>query len=290
MHSFAIVSDSACDIPPALTAERQITLVPFYSTFDGEHYQKEGVELSLATFYHTLRTQKVYPKTSLPSIQDYVDACKPILEQGQDILCFCLAQKFSGSYQSAVNAAAILREDFPGRKMIVMDSMQVSAGQGFIVLEAARQRDNGASLEDTVSAIEAWKESVRIIATVDSLEYLQRGGRIGKVSSLAGSILNIKPLFLVQDGELSPYGKVRGRKKAIQEMISYVLKAVGDQKDSYLYCVIHSDCPDDGNALVRELAGNYGINVALPLIDIGVTVGVHIGPTALGIAYAPKPY
>jgi len=79
-------------------------------------------------------------------------------------------------------------------------------------------------------------------------------------------------------------------RQAIQEMISYVLKAVGDQKDSYLYCVIHSDCPDDGNALVRELAGNYGINVALPLIDIGVTVGVHIGPTALGIAYAPKPY
>ncbi len=286
MRKFQIVSDSSCDIPAKMAQELDINIVPYYSTFNDKDYKKEGVELSTEEFYHVLRTQKVYPKTSLPSISDYMDVFRGVMSKEKtDILCICLTSKFSGSYQSSVNAKEIFEEEFPGYKLIVVDSMLCTFAQGFYVIAAAKQRDAGATVLEAVSAIDPIRFNTKIVFTVDSLSYLIRGGRIGKVAGFAGELLNIKPILTFHDGELHPKSRIRGRKKAVGELLDHVLKEIGDKKQDYTLAVLHSDVYDEAMDMINTLKNDYGLNVAYDPMNLGTTIGTHIGPTVLGIVY-----
>ena len=128
MRPYQIFSDSSCDLPENLLQEHQIKLIPFYVSFDQENYYKENVDITKEEFYRTLTSKKVYAKTSLPSVQDYISMFTPSLKEGNDILCLCLTQKFSGSYQSALNAKHILEEQYPDVNISIIDSIQ--GGQG----------------------------------------------------------------------------------------------------------------------------------------------------------------
>ena len=216
MSDFVILSDSSCDLPDSVVNEYNIELIPFYVSFDQNTYYKERVELTIRDFYNTLRKKNVFPKTSLPSVNDYMKIFTSYIRENKGIICFCLTSKFSGSYQAAVNAKNILLEEYPDAKIEVINSIQATAGQGLIVLQAAKMQKAGYSMEDTVRKIEILKETARITFFVDTLEYLEKGGRIGKVSALIGGVLNFKPLIVVKEGELIPYGKIRGRKKALK--------------------------------------------------------------------------
>lgn len=290
MPSYKILSDSSCDIPDGLVKEYDLELVPFYISFDQNKYYKERVELTTSEFYKVLRTENVFPKTSLPSVQDYIDKFTVYLNKGLDIVCFCLTPNFSGSYQSAVNAKNILSEDYPDARIEVIDSRQATAGQGLIVLEAARMQKAGLSIDELIEKIGTVIVNSKIVFTIDSLEYLQKGGRIGKVSSLIGSLFNIKPLIVLRNDELLPVGKVRGRKKAIRELYALMEQEMGQNKNyaDYNFMIINSDCLEDAKEVCDTLKQEYNIDVTYPISDVGVTIGTHTGPTALGICFVRK--
>lgn len=287
---YKILSDSSCDIPNELLKQYDIELIPFYVSFDQTKYYKERVELKTSEFYRVLRTENVFPKTSLPSVQDYIDKFSIYLKQGLDIICFCLTPNFSGSYQSAVNAKNILTEEYPNAKIEIINSRQATGGQGLIVLEAARMQQADLSIEELIKKIELIKVNSKIVFTIDSLEYLQKGGRIGKVSSLLGNIFNIKPLIVLRNDELIPVGKVRGRKKAIKELYSLMKREMGDNQnfDNYNFLLLNSDCLEDAVLVKETLKEEFNIDVNYPMADVGVTIGTHTGPTALGICFVRK--
>ena len=288
MHNFKIISDSACDLPKEIKEKYDIQLAPFSVTFDTVHYAKENIDITPHEFYIQIMNNSQYPKTSLPSIQDYMDIAEEILKQGQDILCFSLSSKFSGSYQSAQNARNILLEAYPERQMIVIDSIQATGGQGLVVYEAARMRDAGLSIQETKEKIEMLKQTAKINFTLDSLDYLQKGGRIGKADALAGTILNIKPIIVVENGELIPYAKVRGLKKALRTIVDKTTAEIGENKEQYQICLIKASRDDDISFVKEILESEYGFTIMEPMFDIGVTICAHTGHTPFGICYVKK--
>ncbi|MDD3570644.1 MAG: DegV family protein [Lachnospiraceae bacterium] len=287
MNSFVIISDSSCDIPSQLIDKYSINIVPFYVSLDHEKYLKEIEELSVEDLTSTLVNHQIYPKTSNPPISDYIDKFKPHLEAGNDILCFTLTEKFSGSYQSAVNAAALLLEEYPSRKIRVINSFLATGAQGLLVLQAAYMRYNGLTLDETADKAEKLKETGRVYFTVDSLDYLQKGGRIGKVGAFAGQILNIKPIIALKDGELIPQNKVRGNKKAIKEIVDLTLGDVKENPQDYDYCFVTSNRFEEIELVQSSLMDDYSIDIPFVSI-IGATIGAHVGPTVFGICLIKK--
>lgn len=288
MENYTIISDSACDFPQVFIEKFNIDLVYFYVSFDKQNYLKEIKEIAVKDFHNKLIETGIFPKTSLPTPQDYIEVMEKHLKNGEDIICLCITSKFSGSYQSAVNAKNILHENYPERKIEVIDSIQATGGQGLILYELCKMREAGLSFDETVNRIQELKQSARIFFTLDSLDYLQKGGRIGKVSSLAGAILNIKPIICLKDGELVPIGKVRGKKKSISEIINYTVKEIGENKEKYELCLLTAVRFDEAIELQKILRNEYGLNVLEEIAHIGVTIGTHTGPTPIAICLIKK--
>ena len=171
-EAFHIISDGSCDLPTELAQEKNITVVPFYVSFDDEHYLKENVEIGIRDFYQQMVDRKgVYPKSSMPSIQDYQEAFLPFAQAGIPVICICITTKFSGSMQSALNARALLLEKYPQAEITVIDATINTVLQGQYVLEAARLRDQGVSYTDTVTRLEEIKHTGRIFFTVGSARW-----------------------------------------------------------------------------------------------------------------------
>jgi DegV family protein with EDD domain len=291
MKDYQIFSDSSCDTPPQLLSENNITLIPYYVTFDQENYFKENIEITNSEFYEKLNTGNVFPKTSLPSVQDYINVFEEAIQEGKDVLCICLSQKFSGSYQSAVNAKLILSEKYPDDKIIIIDSIQATAGQGLVVLQAAYMKQAGYSIDDNVAKLEEIKNTARIMFTVDTLEYLAKGGRIGKATSLAGTMLNLKPLIQLKEGELLPYSNVRGRKKSLDKVLSMVEEYFTDTKENYAdydFCFANATTLAEVNAFKPRVEELIGKTIDYPVFQIGVTIGTYTGPGALGVCFIKK--
>ncbi|QHQ61289.1 DegV family EDD domain-containing protein [Anaerocolumna sedimenticola] len=291
MRDYHIFSDSSCDTPEELLSIHNITLVPFYVTFDQENYFKENTEITNQKFYDVLMNQKVFPKTSLPSVQDYINYFEPVILENKDILCLCLTQKFSGSYQSAVNAKLILNEKYPDAKISIIDSIQATAGQGIVLMQAVYMKEAGYTLEETENRINEIKPTARIMFTVDTLEYLAKGGRIGKVTSLAGTMLNLKPMIQLKDAELIPYSNVRGRKKAIQKILDMTeeyFTETGEKYEDYDFCLVNATTLEDTNFVQSQLEGLIGRKITYPVFQIGVTIGTYTGPGAVGVCFIRK--
>ena len=289
MNTYKIIADTSCDIPAAVFAEKNVTYVPFNVSFDQENYMEELKDISPDEFHTKLATEKVFPKTSLPSVQAYMDAMEPALKEGRDVLCLCLSSKFSGSYGSAVNAANILADDYPDRVIKVVDTTCATACEGMMVLEACRMRDAGMELDTIVEKLDALKESACLYVTVDSLEHLQKGGRIGKASAMAGALLNIKPIIAMKDGELHPAGKVRGSKKALKTIMDMSKEKMGDEKDQYRIILVRGekDRHESAVEMANELRAE-GYDVQEDVWTVGITIGAHIGPTPIAICMMKK--
>lgn len=287
MNSFVIISDSSCDIPCQLRDKYNIYIVPYYVSLDHENYFKEIDELSVEALTSSLVNDHIYPKTSFPPISDYIDKFKPHLEAGHDILCFTLTEKFSGSYQSAVNAASLMLEEYPKQKIMVINSTLATGSQGLLVLQGAYMRNAGLTIDETAKKIEQLKETGRVYFTIDSLDYLQKGGRIGKASAFAGQILNIKPIIALKNGELVPQSKVRGNKKAIKEIIDFVLADCNGNPQDYDFCFVTSNRFREVESMHHSLMNDYSLDIPFVTI-IGATIGAHIGPTVLGICFVKK--
>lgn len=292
LSNYQIITDGSCDLPPELVKEKNLTVVPFYVSFDSEHYQKEMVEINVRDFYtRMVENPKIFPKSSMPSVEDYMNVFEPFAQKGIPAICICITTKFSGSMQSAMTARDILLEKYPDSKITVIDATVNTVLQGLLVLEAVKMQQAGWSYEQTIDRIEAIKPTGRIFFTVGSIDYLKHGGRIGKLSGLAGTVLGIRPLITLKEGEIFPSGITRSRSKSMEKVIGLLLDYLdelhADISNYSLAVGFGYDLEEAGTfrqMIVNALSEKHPISQdALPIYQIGAGIGVHTGPYPLGI-------
>ncbi|MCM1025371.1 MAG: DegV family protein [Roseburia sp.] len=294
--AFQIVSDGSCDLPAELTKGKNIEVVPFYVSFDDEVYLKENVDIGIRDFYQQMVDRKgVYPKSSMPSAQDYAEVFLPYARQDMPVICICITTKFSGSMQSAVNARELVLEEYPKARITVINSCVDTVLQGIYVLEAVKLREAGVSYEDAVARLEEIKSTGRIFFTVGDMEYLQHGGRIGRVAAVAGSVLGIRPVITLQNGEIYPSGIGRGRKRTTEKALELLLRYLresGKGIDRFSITVGYGYDIEEGKAFrdhALEVLRGKGYEIGeIPTFQIGATIGVHTGPYPLGFGIIEK--
>ena len=292
---FQIISDGSCDLTPEQAKQNNIQIVPFYVSFDKEKYYKEVEEVGVREFYKRMvDNPDVFPKTSLPAINDYITAFTPYVENDIPVICLCVTSKMSGSFNAACNAKNIMLDDYPEAKITVIDSAVITGLQGLYVMEAVRMRDNGLSYEDTVEQLERIKETGRIVFTTADISYLKSGGRLGKLMSIANNALKIKPLILFKEGEIFPSGIVRVRKKSYEKLVEQTRKHFMDSKENpndYNFSVGYGYDKEEGEAfrdLILSDLKTYSDLKTLDTFQIGATIGVHTGPHPLGIVFIKR--
>lgn len=287
---FAVISDGSCDFSREEADRLSVTLVPFYVSFDDKTYRREGVDVEVRDFYQEMVEHPgVYPKSSMPSVDDYIQVFRPLAAAGTPALCVCITTKFSGSYNCASTAAGLLREEYPDWELRVMDSRVNTVLQGEVVREAVRLRDEGCGLEEACRRLEAVIPTGRIIFTIGSMDYLKMGGRIGKVASVVTGALGIKPLIVLKEGEIFPAGIFRSREKGKARLVELTrrhLASCGEDVSHYRFVIGYGydraeaeAFRDDMLAMLREVCGLTSLGV----FQIGATIGVHTGPHPIGI-------
>lgn len=288
---FHVVSDSSCDLGRERAARMGVTLVSFYVAFEGEPYCREERDITSQAFYRLMAQRPgEFPKTSMPTVEDYLEAFEPAVREGQPVLCICLNEPFSGSIQGARNAREVLLEEYPQANIYVMDSQLATVLQGQLVEEAVRLRDLGYSLEQAVEMLEPLRASGRIFFTTNDLDYLRHGGRIGKAAATTGALLKVKPLIGYQNRGLVSDGIAQGRKKSLQRVRELFYRHVEREGlDLKQWRVV------TGFGLDREEYDQFTEDVfdglrergqEIPVSEpyqIGVTIGVHTGPTPIGV-------
>lgn len=282
-----IVTDSVSQFPQVLAQELDVGIVPFPIIIDGKSF-RDGIDIQPEELYHRMRSEEIFPTTSHPSPGEYAAAIRKPLEAGAEAVVFIgMIASLSGAFASAQEGAEIVQKEFPDRRVIAIDSGIVTLAQGFLVLEAAKAAQAGADLETVLKLIEENKPRVGFFATLQTLEYLARGGRIGRAAHLAGTVLRIKPILTVgQDGVVGPVGQALGLSMAYRQVISHVEKAVGHP--SYLRIgIMQADAPREATELERLARERLAPDEIIPSTFTPV-MAAHTGPGLFGIAYHYK--
>ena len=271
----AIVLDSTSDFPDAAERFPNMRVVPLYVNFGAESF-RDHVEITSEDFYQRLRDAPSLPTTSQPTPQDFVDAFEELAGY-ERIYALQLSAKLSGTYQSAVTAAA----DLGGDRIRVVDSETASLAVGLLALAIQRRLARGTTDEEIEALIERFKEENGVVFTVATLEYLQKGGRIGRAQALAGTLLNVKPILSVDDGVVHPIGKVRGRQKALEEF-GRVFTASTENTPGLRVAIAHAEAPEWIEVLT-DLVSKARPLAEIELVEnLGAVVGTHAGPGAVG--------
>ena len=271
-----VITDSTADLPPALAEELGITVVPLNVHFGTEVY-RDGVEITADEFYRRLVTASRLPTTSQPTPGDFLSAYDEMGQTTDEILSVHVSAKLSGTMNSATQA----REEYGGACRIeIIDSLQGSMGLGMLAIAAAEAARRGDSLDDVVTETRATIPKVGFIGLLDTLEYLEKGGRIGKAQAFMGSLLRIKPLLTIRDGEAHPLERARTRAKGVDRMCELV-QAEMPLKD---LAVVYTTTPDEARALAQRLQ-SYLPQGEVILSQVGPVVGTYLGPGVLGVAF-----
>lgn len=272
-----IIVDSAAD----LTAEvkSQVTMIPLTVSFDDEEFA-DGIALSREEFYQRLESSDVLPKTSQASPAVYAEYYQVVADAGESAVVITLASALSGTYQSAMIAS----EEYP--HIYVVDSKTATVGIGILTMRALELVAEGKDAKTVAEVLEQEKQDIRLVAVLDTLEYMKRGGRISKATAFAGNLLNIKPVISVQDGRIQVIGKARGSKQGNSMMLQQIAQGGGvDMARPYMlgYTGLSDEMlqrlMEDSDALWPEAPATAGI---------GSVIGVHAGPGAVAIAYFKK--
>lgn len=267
-----IVTDSTCDLPADLAARHGIVVVPLTVSFGDESFL-DGVELRPDAFYERLTAADVLPKTSQPSVERFRRVYDELA--GEEIVSIHISSRLSGTLNSATLAA----EQVGNERVRLVDSRTASMGLGAVALEAAIAAEAGATPDEVAAVAERVRDRVQVIATMDTLEYLRRGGRIGRASSMLGSLLSIKPIVHVEDGEVAPLERVRTRSKAVDRLFT-LTTAEPSARRVFVGC---GGNDAEASAFLERL------RPAMPgtefhLGQVGPVIGVHAGPNVLGVA------
>ncbi|OPJ55783.1 DegV family protein [Alkalithermobacter paradoxus] len=276
--SIKIIADSLSDIPAQLVQEYDIEIVPLTIIFEDGEY-KDRVDLSVDEFYQKLTTSSTLPRTSQITPAEFEAVFRKYLDEGREILYIGASSKASGTYQSSVIARSMLESD----KIHTFDTMALSSGIGMLVIEAAKMAKEGKTVNEILEKLETMKEKIDHIFTVDTLEYLQKGGRLSATKAAIGTILNIKPILTVEDGLVKPLDQVRGKKKVLDKMIDIAKKRGEDFTDKTVM-ISHANNIEIAEKL-KEVVQNELNPKEIIIGEIGAGVGTHAGPGTAAIFY-----
>jgi DegV family protein with EDD domain len=283
MKKVAIVADSTCCLPSEILKKYEITLVPIIINHNDKSY-RDGIDISPREVYRIMREKDELPKTSTPSPQDFLDTYRRLSEQAESIFCITLTGLLSRIYGTAQTARDIARESLPNTKIEVFDSKAAAGAFGFMVLESARTASQGGTLEQVIETASNMMEKVQLLAVLDTLYYLEKGGRIGKAAALAGSILSVKPIVehYPAIGETTPLEQPRTWSRAIDRLLELVPERVGKAK---IHAMLHhADALEEGKALKSRVEENFECR-ELYLTEFTPGMGVHTGPGLLAISF-----
>ena len=280
--SYKIITDSGCDFTKEKYAELGLAVAPLMVNFRGESYPDRNDE-SLKDLYAGLRAGEV-STTAAVNPEQWAEAMEPVLKADEDVLVLAFSSGLSTSYQSAEIAAGDLREQYPDRTILVVDSLCASLGQGLLAYYACKKRDEGLDLQELYQ----WLLNNRLHLchwfTVDDLMYLKRGGRINAATAIMGTMLSIKPVLHVDDeGHLVNVGKARGRRASIQAMAKKV-GGLAEGYDNSVMFISHGDCPEDAEYLRSLLESQYGVKEVY-INYVGAVIGSHSGPGTLALFF-----
>lgn len=275
-----IVTDGAADILPAWEKEYGIDMIPVNILF-GEKSYLQGVELNNEGFYKLVDDSKRIPKTAQPSPHQFVEFYRKIAQKGDTIISLHITAKLSGTYTSAVAAAEELKGEF---NVIPMDSACGSLGIGLMCREARKLDRAGKSVEEIVAYLENIKKKVRVILTLDTLEYAKMSGRVKTLQAALASLLNVKPIAILRDGDLNMAERVRTRKAALDRVIEIAKEEFGNQP-VYL-AVVHARDPKSGQALLDDAKGHFNHKETL-LGELSISIAANLGPGTVGLIIYP---
>ena len=270
-----IVTDSTADLPPQLAKELGITVVPVYVRF-GDKVYRDRVDINEDEFYQRLLHDPIHPSTTQPSPQDFVDVYNNLAQEADGIISVHVSSKLSGNYNSALRGKELVEKECP---IEVIDSQVVTMGLGQLAIIANTIAESGKSLQQVAEGVKQMIPSIHVLGLLDTLKYLALGGRIGKVQALLGSILSVKPILTIKDGELLPAGRVRNRTMGIDRLFGFVKNAVDIQD----VAVVYNTTPDEAQALVGRI-GSIFPKERIRLARLGPALGVHAGPGILFVA------
>lgn len=282
--SYILFTDSNSDIPYQEVAKYDLKIVYMPYSIDGsDEYSDLGEGDVIPNFYAAMRGGKT-PTTSLLTKERYIEYFEPYLKDGQDILFICFSSELSGTYNNAELARQELAEAYPDRKLIVINSRNVSMGEAYLAMEAAKQRQAGVPMEETARWIEEHKYNIRYWFTVDDLKYLKRGGRISATTAAVGTLLNIKPMLTVTHaGKLISVDKQKGRRRAIQQLAANLQKEIVDPEHQVI-SILQADCMDDARALEAHIA-ELVPGAVCRIEKVGPTICAHAGPGTLAVVF-----
>jgi DegV family protein with EDD domain len=267
-----IVTDSTADLPDQLVQELGITVVPVYVRF-GDKVYRDRVDISEDEFYERLTHDPVHPNTTQPTPQDFADVYQKLSQEAEGIISIHISSKLSGTYNSALMAKEMLETGCP---IEVVDSETLTMSLGFLAIVAANMAKAGESLDKVAEAVKQTIPKIHLFALLDTLKYLLLGGRIGKVKALLGSVLSVKPILAVKDGELVPVSQVRTRAKGIDKLFDFVKKVTNIQD----LAIVYNTTPDEALALSGRM-GSIFPQERIRLARLGPGLGTHGGPGLL---------
>ncbi len=284
MRNYVLMTDNNSDLPDSYMKEHQLGCSYLSYSIDGTQYD-HGDFLPVKEFYDRMRGGSM-PTTAQVNPENVRKLMEESLKKELDILYLAFSSALSGSYNTCRLMAEELREEYPDRKIEVIDTLNASLGQGLIVHKAVQLKEQGKSMEEVSAWVQSHLQNFAAVFTVDDLDNLYRGGRISRTSAIVGGMMNIKPILHVDDaGKLVPIGKVRGRKKSLLALVDEMDKRIGSYRDSCdTIFVSHGDCEADAQYVVDKVKEKYPIRHVL-VHPVGATIGAHSGPGTVALFF-----
>jgi DegV family protein with EDD domain len=270
-----IVTDSTVDLPVDIIRDLGVTVVAEYLRF-GDQVYRDQIDISEDEFYQRLTLGHIHPNTAQPTPQDFANVYKSLAKETKSIISIHLSSKLSGTFNSAQQAKNLIDN---ACQIEVVDSQSVSIAMGLVVMHAAEMARSGLELKHIVEELERMKENTHMLILFDTLKYLSKGGRIGKGKALLGSLLNVKPLLMIKDGELLPSGQVRTRSKGKNLLVDFAK----NHKNIQDLAVLYSTTPDEAQEMVELITPIFS-KAPIILARLGPALGVHGGPGVLAVA------
>jgi len=285
MNDFVIITDSCCDLPAKLADELELTVIPLSVLLKGREYRNflDEREITFSEFYAQIRSGN-QATTSAVNADAFMNVFESVLLQGKDILSISFSSALSSTYHFSTVAASELADRYPERRIITVDSLCASLGQGLLLYRTVMQKRLGKSLDEVYAFVEEQKHHICHWFTVDDLNHLRRGGRISRATAVLGVMLNIKPILHCDaEGKLTGFSKSRGRRKALEELVNRMQKTVIDPKSQTVF-ISHGDCVEDAE-LTAELVRSRMEVKDIIINSVGPVIGAHSGPGTVALFF-----
>jgi DegV family protein with EDD domain len=272
------VTDSTCEAPDELLTHPAVTIVPLYVLF-GQQSFRDNVDITRQEFWNRLPSANPLPTTSQAPPSDFLAPFREYTDAGEEVITLVISSKLSRTYDSAISAVA----ELPGRPIDVVDSLTTSVGLGLLLQEGLRMAGAGKTRAEIVASLNARRSDIHIMFALETLEYLARGGRIGKAQAFLGTTLNLKPLLAIVNGEIAPVSRARGKRKALQDMIDHLAHQVKERGPKVQLAVMDASVPEEAAEVAKALSAKFE-SPNVWQASLGPVLGTHVGPGTIGAA------